>query len=108
MPAIGFVSYDPEKDTYQGEIKTISIQCPITFEPRRNKTSDKQPDYTVVSGRVEVGAAWKKTSQSDTEYVSLYIAAPEFGRRKLYANLGKAAGQDDDSVFAIIWNTEDD
>lgn len=108
MPAIGFVSYDPEKDTYQGEIKTISIRCPITIEPRRNKTSDKQPDYTVVSDRVEIGAAWKKTSQSDNEYVSLSIAAPEFGRRKLYANLGKAAGQDDDSVFAIIWNTEDD
>jgi hypothetical protein len=28
------------------------------------------------------------------------LAAPEFGPRKLYANLGRAAGQDDDGVFA--------
>jgi uncharacterized protein (DUF736 family) len=35
------------------------------------------------------------------------LAAPEFGRRKLFANLGKAAGQDDADVFAIIWNPEE-
>jgi hypothetical protein len=34
--------------------------------------------------------------------VSLLLATPEFGPRKLYANLGRAAGQDDDSVFAPI------
>ncbi|MEX0344375.1 MAG: DUF736 domain-containing protein, partial [Rhizobiaceae bacterium] len=32
---------------------------------------------------------------------------PEFGPKKLYANLGKAAGQDDDNVFALIWNPRD-
>jgi uncharacterized protein (DUF736 family) len=39
--------------------------------------------------------------------VSLSLAAPEFRPRKLYANLGRAAGQDDDSMFAIIWNPAD-
>ncbi len=108
MPAIGFVTHNPENDTFTGEIKTISIRCPIRFEPRRNKTNDRQPDYSVYTDNVEIGAAWKKVSQEDKEYVSLTIAAPEFGRRKLFANLGKAAGQDDPSVYAIIWNTDDD
>ena len=40
--------------------------------------------------------------------MSLSLAAPEFGPRKLYANLGRAAGQDDDSVFALIWNPATD
>jgi hypothetical protein len=39
--------------------------------------------------------------------MSLSLAAPEFGPRKLYANIGCAAGQDDDSVFAVICNPAD-
>jgi len=34
--------------------------------------------------------------------VSLALAAPEFGPRKLYADLGDAAGQDDDNLCALI------
>jgi uncharacterized protein (DUF736 family) len=39
--------------------------------------------------------------------VSLSIAAPEFGPKKLYANLGKAAGSDDKDLYAVIWNPAD-
>jgi len=39
--------------------------------------------------------------------VRLPLAVPEFGPRELYANLGRAAGQDDDGVFAVIWNPAD-
>jgi uncharacterized protein (DUF736 family) len=46
-------------------------------------------------------------SASGKEYVALSIAAPEFGSRRLFANLGRAAGQDDDSVFALIWNPQE-
>ena len=35
----------------------------------------------------------------------LSLAVPEFGPRKLYADLGRAAGQDDDKVFAMLWTT---
>ena len=34
---------------------------------------------------------------------SLSLAVPEFGSRKLYADLGRVAGQDDDNVFAVLW-----
>ncbi|WP_425459755.1 DUF736 family protein [Hankyongella ginsenosidimutans] len=62
-------------------------------------------------------ASWRAGSRSapggtasanpGNEYVSLSLAAPEFGPRRLYANLGRAAGQDDDDAFAIIWNPAD-
>lgn len=108
MPSIGIVKYDENKDSYSGELRTLSIRTKIQLVPAR-KTRDSQPDYRILSENVEVGAAWKRVSTtSGNEYLSLSIAAPEFGRRKLFANLGVAAGQDDPSVFAIIWNTDDE
>ena len=55
-----------------------------------------------------IPAAWVRTGQMSGEpYVSLSLAAPEFGPRRLYANLGRAAGQDDDDTYAVIWNPAD-
>jgi hypothetical protein len=36
--------------------------------------------------------------------LALVVASP----RKFYANLGHGAGQDDDSLFALIWNATDE
>ena len=65
--------------------------------------------------RLSVGSLWLgiwgaglcrgKTSGED--YVSLGLADPAFGSKKVYANLGRAAGQDDENVFAVIWNPTD-
>lgn len=55
-----------------------------------------------------MGAGWKRISDtSGKDYVSLSLATPEYGRGKIYANLGRAASQDDDDVFALIWNPAD-
>jgi len=40
--------------------------------------------------------------------VSLPLADPVFGTKKLYANLGRATGQNDADLFAIIWNPIED
>ena len=64
--------------------------------------------HAELAGDVEIGAGWNRRSEtSGRDYVSLSLAAPEFGPRRLYANLGRAAGQDDDDAFAIIWNPAD-
>jgi len=107
MPAIGYVTKD-ESGTYMGQLKTLSIRAEITIQPNARKASDAQPDYRVISGDVEIGAGWNRHSEtSGRDYVSLSLAAPEFGPRRLYANLGRAAGQNDDDTFAIIWNPAD-
>ena len=106
MPAIGYVTRDGR--TFKGQLRTLSIRTEIEISPNSRKTSDTQPDYRVTCGGAEVGAGWIRRSEtSGNDYVSLSLAAPEFGPRRLYANLGRAAGQEDEDTFAIIWNPAD-
>lgn len=106
MPAIGYVTRNGEG--FKGQLKTLSIRTDIEIIPNARKSGDTQPDYRVSAAGVEVGAGWVRRGEiSGRDYVSLSLAAPEFGPRRLYANLGRAAGQDDDDAFAIIWNPAD-
>ncbi len=107
MPAIGYVTKQ-QNGGYKGQLKTLTIRADIDIVPNAAKNGDSQPDFRVVTQGVEIGAGWvRKGETSGKEYVSLSFAAPEFGPRKLYANLGRAAGQDDDDAFAVIWNPAD-
>jgi uncharacterized protein (DUF736 family) len=107
MPAIGHVTKQANGG-YKGQLKTLSIRAEIDLVPNASKNADNQPDFRVLTQGVEIGAGWIRTGEtSGKEYVSLSLAAPEFGPRKLYANLGRAAGQDDDDAFAVIWNPAD-
>jgi uncharacterized protein (DUF736 family) len=104
MPAIGYVRRT--ETGFEGQLKTLSIQAATSILRNTAKSADGQPDYKVFS--VEIGAGWIRAARSSGAfYVSLSLAAPEFGPRKLYANLGRAAGQDDPDVFAVIWNPLD-
>ena len=106
MSAIGYVTR--AGDGFKGQLKTLSIRTDVEIVPNQRKAHDRQPDYRVMANGIEVGAAWNRRSESSgNEYVSLSLAAPEFGPRRLYANPGRAAGQDDDDTFAIIWNPVD-
>ncbi len=107
MTAIGYVRKEDD-GRYTGSIRTISISAEVEIIPNLNKSADTQPDYRVMTQGIEIGAGWtKKGETSGKEYVSLALAAPEFGPRKLYANLGRAAGQDDEDLYAVIWNPSD-
>ncbi len=106
MSAIGYVTRNG--DGFKGQLRTLSIRTPVEIVPNSRKASEHQPDYRVFADGAEVGAGWIRRSEtSGNDYVSLSLAAPEFGPRRLYANLGRAAGQDDDDAFAIIWNPAD-
>lgn len=107
MATIGYVT-KREDGRYEGELKTLSIRADIAILPVTDKTSDNQPDFRVMSQGIEIGAGWQRKGQtSGKEYVSLSIAAPEFGSKTLYANLGRAAGQSDPDVYALIWSPQD-
>ena len=103
MPSIGQVT-KAQDGSFKGQLKTLSIRADILIQPNDRKTSDAQPDYRVFSGDVEIGAGWMRRSEaSGRDYVSLSLAAPEFGPRRIYANLGRASGADE-YTFALIWN----
>lgn len=107
MAAIGFVDGTIEKG-FVGQLRTLSIRASIEIRPNRSKAGVTQPDFRVVSDGVEVGAGWVRIGEvSGKKYVGLSFAAPEFGPRRIYANLGRAAGQDDDDTYAVIWNADD-
>ncbi len=106
MPAIGYVKRT--NNGFEGTLNTISIKAEIKIVDNHAKSNDSQPHYLVYANGADIGAAWIRESRiSGNDYVALQIAAPEFGSRKLYANLGVAAGQDDPDTFAIIWNPVD-
>ena len=103
MPSIGRVQLRDD-GSYVGYLATLSLRKNIELKPNE-KMHDSQPDFLVLAGDVEVGAAWnKKGMASGNDYVSVSLAAPEFGDRTIYANLGRAAGSDDETDFALIWN----
>ncbi len=107
MATIGTVT-KRQDGRYEGELKTLSVRADIAIVPAGEKASPTQPDYRVLSQGTEIGAGWIRTGQlSGKEYVALSIAAPELGQKTLYANLGRAAGQADPDVYALIWNAQD-
>lgn len=108
MPAIGHVTKSKDGTSFKGQLKTLSFRAPIDILPNSAKNGDTQPDYRVYSQAVEIGAGWiRKGESSGKDYVSLSLSDPAFGPKKLYANLGRAAGQDDEDVYAVIWNPID-
>ena len=106
MASIGFVNGTIEKG-FVGQLKTLSIRAAIEIRTNPSKNGDVQPDYRVYSEGVEIGAGWVRIGEaSGKPFVSLTLAAPEFGPRRIYANLGRAAGQDSEDAYAIIWNPD--
>ena len=104
--SIGYVKKQSD-GSFKGVLKTLNVRQPIAIIPNSAKAHDKQPDYRVYSRGVPLGAAWTKQGKtSGNPYVSLRLSAPELGPKRVYANLGRAAGQDDDDAFVIIWNPE--
>ena len=107
MAAIGIVSGTMDKG-FVGQLRTLSIRAPIEIRLNPGKKGDVQPDYRVWSDGIEVGAGWVRRAEGSGKlYVSLSLAAPEFGPRRLYANLARAAGQDDPDIYALLWNPVD-
>jgi uncharacterized protein (DUF736 family) len=77
---IGIFSYDPDRDTYFGDITTLTLQrSGVVFEPN-NKETDREPDYRVVYERdgavVEFGAAWKRSSDRGRDFLSVMLDDP--------------------------------
>jgi uncharacterized protein (DUF736 family) len=94
----------PKNDdgSYKGQLRTVSIRAEIDIIPNRDKTAETHPGGGPAHDPRVARRVTSDSVAARVAYVSLSLAAPEFGPRKLYANLGRAACQDDDSVFAPI------
>ena len=77
---IGNFSYDAEHNTYAGEITTLTLQRSNVELRPNDKAADKETDYRIVQERdgafVEFGAAWKRSSGSGREFLSITLDDP--------------------------------
>ncbi len=96
MATIG--TFTKSDNGFAGAIRTLSLDAKAKFIPA-DKESDKAPDYRILAGSVEFGAAWKKTAQNGREYFSVRLDDPSFAM-PIFANLI----EDEDANHQLIWS----
>lgn len=96
MAAIG--SFTKSADGYTGSIKTLNLNVKTAVLRPNEKTDEKAPDYRIFVGDTEVGAAWRKTSRENREYLSVKLDDPSFPA-PIYASLVEV-----DGGHSLIWS----
>lgn len=78
MPVIG--TFVPTTDGYVGTIRTLTMRAKLRLVAVDKKARDDQPDFKIMLGLHEVGAAWKAKSHEPTprEYLGAVIDDPMF------------------------------
>jgi len=77
MSIIG--TFTPTKDGgWSGTIRTLTIHVKARFVPNDNRDSDRAPDFRVLSGRFELGAAWRErtSGENSREYLRVRLDDP--------------------------------
>src|SRR3546814_6260329 len=78
----------PYTTLFRSELRTLAIHAALEILPNRAKPNEVRPDYRVLADGLEIGSGWLRRSESSGNiYVSLSIAAPVFGPRRLYLTL---------------------
>jgi uncharacterized protein (DUF736 family) len=75
-----------------------SLNVKARFVPTEPSSNDKAPALRVFAGRIEIGAAWKRTSKDSTVYHSVKLDDPSFPA-PIFANLVEV-----ESGYALVWS----
>jgi len=103
--ALGYVS--ETRSGFEGALAMMNLSAAIRIEKNEGKAADGQPDYRIFAGEssTEIGGGWlRKAKASGREYVSITLADPQIGPRKIYANLAPVKGREGRHV--ILWNPQ--
>ena len=97
-----------ENGGYEGTLAMMTLNTKITIVPNEAKENERQPDFRIYAARGnEIGGGWNRVGKnSGKPYVSITLAHPAFGDKRVFANLARAAGTDDEDVLAILWNPQ--
>ncbi|MDI4232495.1 DUF736 domain-containing protein [Bradyrhizobium sp. Arg237L] len=96
MATIG--TFTKNEAGFTGVVKTLTLNVKAKFIPAE-KESDKAPDFRILAGAVEFGAAWKKTAQNGREYLSVRLDDPSFAA-PIFANLIEG----EEANHQLIWS----
>jgi len=103
----GQLSYDVAADALSEQcaehqllaVRTLTLNVKIKFISN-DKVSENAPDFRIqATGGYDIGAAWKKVSQSERPYLSVTLDDPTFPAT-IYARLI----EDDDGAHQLIWS----
>jgi uncharacterized protein (DUF736 family) len=97
MATIG-TFHKQDDGSISGAIKTLTLNVKSVVLRPVDKDNDKAPDFRIFSGQTEFGAAWKKTSKENRDYVSVKLDDPSFPD-PIYASLVDA-----DEGYSLIWS----
>ena len=97
MATIGTFTKSDAGD-YNGAIKTLTLNVKQATLRKAEKDNDKAPDFRIFAGQTEFGAAWKKTSRENRDYLSVKLDDPSFPA-PIYATLIDA-----DEGYSLIWS----
>ena len=101
--ALGYVT--ETKTGFEGSLAMMNLSAPIRLEKNAEKEMAGQPDYRIYAGETssEIGGGWiRKAKASGRDYVSITLADPQIGPRRVYANLAPVKGKKGRHV--ILWN----
>jgi uncharacterized protein (DUF736 family) len=84
--------------SYAGSIKTLTVSVRAAQLRKVEKANNKAPDFRIFAGDTEFGAAWKKVSQENRDYIAVKLDDPSFPR-PIYACLVDA-----EDGYALIWS----
>ncbi len=85
---------------FVGSVKTLTLNVKAKIQAA-DKDSERAPDYRIFAGPTEFGAAWKKTSKADRDYLSVKIDDPSLPA-PIFASLVEA--DDSGDSFNLIWS----
>ncbi len=99
MATIG--TFSRTESGFSGSVKTLTLNVKsVKFVPVESD-NDKGPNFRVLAGATEFGAAWKKTArETQRDYHSVKLDDPSFPA-PIYASLVET---ETEGEFALIWS----
>ncbi len=91
-------TFTAQNDSYAGTVRTLTLNVKVKIVPN-DKDSENAPDYRIVAGNFEIGAAWKKVSRAERPYLSVTLDDPSFPAT-IYARLVEG----ENGAHNLIWS----
>ena len=91
-------SFTKLDEGYTGALETVTLSVKASITPAE-KRNDNAPEFRVLVGRHEFGAAWQRTSNAGREYLSVKLDDPSFSA-PIFASLIET----ENDGFVLIWS----
>jgi uncharacterized protein (DUF736 family) len=102
MPVIG--TFSAIKDGYAGTIRTLTMSTKVRMVANdRKEGGESSPDFRIMAGAAEIGAAWRRTKQGSAEtYLRIKLDDPTLPQ-PIWGTLLEAT---EDGVARLFWRRE--